>query len=1778
MGLKEPEQTHEPPDPGDAAASGEEQAGASPFPIVGVGASAGGLEAFTQLLAYLPGDTGMAFVLVQHLDPKHESKLGSLLAKVTPMPVTDVTDGLAVEPDCVYVIPQNTTMTIARGVLKLAPRGEARGPHLPVDHFLKSLADDQQSAAVGVILSGTGSDGTLGLAEVKAAGGITFVQDKETAKYDGMPQSAIASGSVDFTLPPIEIARELTRIGRHSYLAPATTEGGLPAGEDEQFRKILGLLRAAFGVDFTQYRDTTIRRRTMRRMALHAKESLADYARQLEADRPELHALYQDVLINVTSFFRDPEMFESLKESVFPEILKTKTPQTPIRIWTAGCSTGQEAYSLAIALSEFLDDKPVRPPIQIFATDLSDTVSLEKARLGLYPENIEAEVSPERLRRFFTKEDGKYRIIKSIRDVCVFAKHNLASDPPFSRVDLVSCRNVLIYLAPPLQKRVIPTFHYALNPTGFLMLGASESVGAFTDLFGVVDKTHKIFSKKATTVRQYPHFNAEAYLQSMPGEVKSVSPSPTPADFQKEADRIILGHYAPAGVLVSESLEILQFRGRTSPYLEPAPGAASFNLLKMAREGLFVELKSALAEAKTEHRTTERRGVRVRDGHEVREVNLKVEPVTIHGMSECCFLILFEEAGPQTEHDARGVHRGARSSGTGSGWFGRLFGSSHAAGKPTTGLDLPDERDRELLQLRRELAAAREQHQHAAEQHDAANEELKSANEEILSSNEELQSTNEELETAKEELQSVNEELTTVNEQLQNRNLELSLSNNDLTNLIGSATIPIVMLGSDLRIRRFTPMAGKVLNLVPSDVGRPIGDFRTTVEVPDLEALLEDVIATVRVIEREVRDREGRWYQLRLHPYRTVDNKIDGAVLVLLDINESKSTQLVLKEAGDYTRAIVETVREPLLILAGDLRVKSANESFYQTFQVTPEKTEGQFIYDLGDKQWDIPQLKTLLEELLPTGIEFDDFSVEADFPAVGHRVMLLNARRLLQEDGETSLILLAFEDITDRRRAEAGVRASELRYRRLFESARDGILMLDPDTRRITDVNPFMTEFLGYSREEFLGKELWEIGLFKDQEASRAAFRELQEQGFLRYEDLPLETKEGVRREVEVVSNLYREDGHAVIQCNIRDVTERKLAEEALRASEDQFRAVFNQTTGGIAQTDLTGRFVLVNDRFCEITGRSREDLLKSRMQDITHPEDLPVSLEKFHTLTTGQSTSFVVEKRYVRSDGSVAWVHNDVSAIHTAEGDVRFVVAAVADITEAKRAETLNRQSEERYRTLVGQVKDYAIFRTDPEGHATTWNEGVKRVLGFDEAEFVGKVIVPLIFTPEDVQDGVPERELEQATATGEASNDRWMRRKDGTRFYAMGTTTALCDETGKLTGFTKVMRDQTDRKRLEDELRQSTAALSEADHRKNEFLAMLAHELRNPLAAISNAVELSNRAEVDADSTAWGKDVIKRQVGNLSHLVNDLMDVSRITQGKVQLRKEPVELGPLIARAVAMVQHHIDHQRHDLSISLPKEPVWLEADPTRLEQVFSNLLGNAAKYTEPGGRIGLQAERQGKEVVIAVRDTGVGISPEMLTQVFDLFTQVERSSDRSQGGLGIGLTVVRSLIEMHGGTISAASTPGEGSVFTVRLPIAQAPPAEQPEPAKNGDVENQTSRRILIIDDNADTAQSMARLLKLSGHRVETANDGPSAIDAARAHRPDVMLLDIGLPGMDGYEVAATIRQDECCKDTVIIGVSGYGQEADRRRSREAGFNHHLVKPVDYDSLIALIEPMH
>jgi two-component system CheB/CheR fusion protein len=1089
-------------EPGDVAISDRGEVISTPardvlFPVVGIGASAGGLEAFRQFLKSLPSDSGMAFVLVQHLNPSHESMLVHLLAPHTSMSVQQAEQWTKVEPDHVYIIPPNTQMAIRQGVLELSPRTEERRPNLPIDHFFSSLALDQRSRSVGVVLSGVASDGTLGLEAIKEAGGVTFAQD-ESARFDGMPRSAISAGAVDFVLSAEDIGSKIVELANHPHFGARQTDGDLAKGPE--LDKVFTFLQSRTGVDFTHYKMPTIRRRLSRRMVLRRTETLKDYLALLEREPSESNALFDDLLITVTEFFRDSETFDALAEKVFPAMLEERSPDEAIRIWVPGCSVGKEVYSVAIALLEYLERVKRSFPIQIFGTDVSER-SIEFARAGKYPDSISATVSPERLKRFFMKVDGSYQVTRTVRDLCIFSRQDLTRDPPLAKMDLISCRNLLIYLGPVLQRRVLSIFSYALMPKGCLLLGSSESIGSLTEYFVPLDPKHKFYCRNLSVAQ--PHFDLPA---QRPGPYSIAASTRTKNDdsFQLDrlTDRMLLDKYAPSGFLIDDDFRVVKFRGDVGPYLSPPPGDPDLEIFQLVREDISHPLQSALQEARNGDREVRRDSIRVHRNDGFRDINLVAWPVT-EPMAERHFLVLLEET-EQAEHRRQIEEHEVDSS------------QGHQ-------------------NLISELASTRAYMQRLVE-------DLRGANEEAQSSNEELQSTNEELQTAKEELQSSNEELITANEEMQGRNSELNQTNNDLVNLLSSMQMPIVMLTSELRIRRYTPAAESVLKLIPTDIGRPISDLKTRIDVPDLEDLLTAVSRSGEPYQRDVRHESGRWFSLRIHPYKTSSEHIDGAVLQLLDIDQLKNAMSEVEDARDYAESIIKAVREPLVVLDEELRVQTANRAFFETFHLSQEQISNRSIYEIDEARWKLPMVSRLLQNLKDDESHLEDVELEREVDGLGTRNFQLNAHHLRRSQ-EQDLILLALQDVTDRKKT------AEAKYRRLFETAQDGIVIVDAETGEITDLNPFVGQMLGMNRGAAIGKPFWTVAPLSQLPNGEDILKRLQRDKVVRLPELSLKRSDDQKEiQAEIIANLYAEGAKDVAQFNIRDITERKQFDQQLQ------------------------------------------------------------------------------------------------------------------------------------------------------------------------------------------------------------------------------------------------------------------------------------------------------------------------------------------------------------------------------------------------------------------------------------------------------------------------------------------------------------------------------------------------------------------------------------------------------------------------------------------------------
>jgi len=884
------------------------------FPIVGIGASAGGLAAFEAFFSGMPpiGDPGMAFVLVQHLAPDHKSILSELIRRYTRMQVFEVEDGMAVRPNCAYIIPPNRDMAFLNGTLQLLEPSAPRGLRLPIDFFFRSLAQDQHERAIGIVLSGTGSDGTLGVRAIKGEGGMVMAQNPASTEYDGMPRSAIATGLVDFELPPAEMPAQLISFATRAFSRTPKAAAPPPMVENS-LKKIFVLLRSQVGHDFSQYKPSTIQRRIERRMAVHQIETLDGYVKFMQATPAETEALFRDMLIGVTSFFRDPEAFKTLEEQVIPRLFADRPAGATIRVWVPGCSSGEEAYSLAILLHERLGELRQRFNFQIFATDI-DSQAVAAARAGLYSPNISADLSAERLARFFVPEPGgtdgippAYRIHKNIRDLLVFSEQDIIKDPPFSKLDLISCRNLLIYLSGELQKKLIPLFHYALNPGGFLFLGTSESVGEHADLFALQDRKAKIYQRKED-FHNRQRAALGGFLPPMTGAMEEAparpaahAAAPGKLPLRELTETALLQETVPAGALVTAQGDILYLHGRTGLYLEPAPGEAGIaNILKMAREGLKHDLATALHKAATTRETVRCPGLRVKTNGDFSKVNLTVRPVAPSlaasaqgkpadatlASATSLFLVILQDA--PMEQDVRGQRPEVGAQG------------GPEANAPAADADV------RITALERELRAKEEYLQAANEELETSNEELKSSNEEMQSVNEELQSTNEEMETSKEELQSVNEELGTVNAELQTKVADLSRANNDMNNLLAGTGIATVFVDHQLRILRFTPAATRIINLILPDVGRPVGHVVSNLRGYDrLAQDVQAVLDTLLPKEAQVQTADGDWYAMRILPYRTIDNVIEGAVITFVDITVMMKTREALQKANELSRLAI---------------------------------------------------------------------------------------------------------------------------------------------------------------------------------------------------------------------------------------------------------------------------------------------------------------------------------------------------------------------------------------------------------------------------------------------------------------------------------------------------------------------------------------------------------------------------------------------------------------------------------------------------------------------------------------------------------------------------------------------------------------------------------------------------------------------------------------------------------------------------------------------------------
>lgn len=1873
--------------------------GSLPFPVVGIGGSAGGLVALQELFKALPESLGMAFVVVQHLDPNHASNLAEILARATKMPVAVVGDEPTVERNHVYVIPPGRDMIMLNGKLHLIPQQRHSGLH-GIDHFFRSLAEDVGHFSVGVVLSGGLSDGTVGLEDIKAAGGLTFAQD-ESAVHESMPKSAVASGCVDYVLSPDGIAAELVRFSAHPYLVeePDETTDQVPG-----HARVTEIVRRATGVDFTHYKSSTLHRRIKRRMMLHRLNALTDYEDHLRRDPAELEELYQDILIGVTSFFRNPEAFEALARDVFPKLIAACPPDEPVRLWVVGCSSGEEAYSLAICFTECAEALGSEARFQLFATDVNQRC-VEKARAGWYPRTLVHDVSPERLQQFFVEEGGGYRVRKPLRERCVFSRHNALADPPFLRMDFLSCRNLLIYLEPFLQQKIIPLFHYSLRPGGWLWLGSSESAGTVHDLFDVTDVRHKIHTRRAggrtPAARVKPPFSSLTLHE--PVHVRQ----PTPAALPRDAERLLLAKYAPPGVVVSPALEIVQFQGDTGPYLAPAAGTASLHLLKMLREGLPTAVRDAVQKVEQSGASLRLEDLRVRCNDGFRRVSVEVIPVKAGSAGKTeggGFIVLFDEKDRQVTMPPPRSWLGR--------WWRKWLGISD--------VDSSGFQSEEIAHLKQELATTRETMQSTLEQHEAAIEELQSANEEAQSANEEMHSIYEELENSKSELEATNKELTALSEELASRNAELNKVNEELRDsdnlyraigesinygvwvcepdgrnvyasesflkLVGmtqeqcsnlgwgdvlhpddseatiAAWLECVRTGQPWdREHRFKGVDGEWHHVLAR--GMPVKDEKgnvvkwaginldvtarkradderarlaAIVEYSDdaiISTNLEGVITswnrgaahlfgytveeivgrTVLTIipedrhsdEREILDhirrgkplkhfetirrrKDGSVFQVSLtaSPIIDADGKIVGASKIARDITARKEVEEALRLRSEENEALLDAM--PAIVwkcldphcdvitgnrAANELTGVTENTNISQT---AAAQGKGVYIKQFKEDGTEYAADELPIQRAMATGQPVRDAQLDFCF-ADGRRVQVMgSAVPLIDAEGKARGAIAAFLDITKLRTAEGALRNNEALFSAIIEQAPGGVYVVD-DQFRVRAVNAISRHIFA-AAEPVLGREFTEVmSIIWGPELGpelAAIFRHTLTTGE-RYIAPPFTAE---RSDISAeqsfeweVHRLTLPSGKHGVVCYFTDVTQQRQSEDALRRSEEFKRSIIESSPDCVKVLDLDGNLLSLEAGHDLLGIEDATPLIGTSWMDFwLNEDDRLTALAAVTQAAVGGEGKFTGFRRTWH--GLDKWWNVVITPILDAKGKPISLLAVCRDVTESRKMENALRASEARKDAILSSALD-AIITMDHMGNLVEFNQAAERIFGHARAEVLGKSLADIII-PERLRER-HQQGLTRFLETGEGpvlnkQVELPALRADRTEFPAEFAIIAIPGTHPPM--FTAFLRDVTDRRRLEDSLVARADQLARADRNKDEFLAMLAHELRNPLAPLRNATELLKAENLSDEERSHAQSIISRQIENMSRMLDDLLDVSRITEGKIEMRKKPVALESIITAALSLVRGTCAAQHQELSVSMPEEPLYLEADATRLEQVFGNLLTNASKYSGEGSHISIRAERvpdaEPPEVTVIVRDDGAGIDPELLPRIFDLFVQASRTLDRSHGGLGIGLTLVQRLVKLHGGSIEAHSQGhGRGAEFIVHLPLLrEAPPSPVPPPATTSD----TSRRILIVDDNSDSARSLAMLQGRRGHHTCTAFTGPDAITAAIAFKPDVVLLDIGLPGMDGFEVARHIRAMQGMEKTLIIAMSGYGSAEDRATASEAGFDDYFVKPIDLAAL--------
>lgn len=1774
-----------------------------PTLVVGVGASAGGLTAFTALLAEVPADAGLAFVLVQHLAPDDASMLPELLDAVTPMPVCEATQDMVVRPNTVIVIAPGYDLAVIDGRVDLRTSERVDGLRLPVDCLFRSLAAAYASRSVGVVLSGAGRDGSDGARHIRDAGGMVLAQSPRSAQQLGMPQSVIDAGIADMVLDIDEMPVALARFAQTSASDPRRPAGArvLDPLDEDDLRRLTARTEELVGFDLGNYKVGTVSRRVHRRMTLSGTTDINEYLEYLQDNDAEPPALVRDMLISVTEFFRDPEAFETLARLVVKQQVESATGT--VRLWVAGCATGEEVYSLGMLYMEARAQLKDPPPLQIFASDI-DIEALATARRGVYSSADLVNVSPERIETFFRPvDDDTYRVRAVLRGLISFAVHDLTKDPPFSRMHLISCRNVLIYLRPPMQAQVLRAFHFGLKGSGCLFLGSSESLSATRDDFNKTSKTWRIFEKRGAS-RPAGLFQTRRGADALMRETRpDANPLPRVVESARAA---LLTALVPPSVIVGGGDRVLYMHGELRPYLKFPSGEPRLDLGNVLCTDLLTRSRAALYKARRD-----RARVSVESSpNSQRPLRTRIVVDPLPALGDDVMLMSF--------HDIPGADLVA------------------------PGVALADTAT--VRALERELAATRGDLQMTAAQLEMTDEALRAVNEESIPMNEglqaELQAANEELEAVSEELRSLNEELTTVNTQLRAKIDQVEQAHDDQTNFFSSTKIATMFLDSQLKVKRLTPAAIEMLRLDASFYGQFVGDINRPAMQHGLTDEARQVLDELQPVHSEITLETGQIFSRRVLPYLTEARRIEGVVVNYTDVTELRQTAVRLSRREQASAVIarlgLRALEEKELLGFLDQVVREARRildvEYCKVLQLHPDGRtlilwagvgwqpglvrfasvdagpESQAGYTLSCRT-------PVLVEDLRTEQRFRGAPLLTDHGVVGGVTCVIGegdepygvlgahckSTRVFSDEDVNFLVAVASIVATAIRRHLTTLRLE-------LESAFDRAVALASDLeevmQRVTD-----TVDLGVAGLT----ELWVRGdatqrLHRQWSAVTGRLNASALEAAISGDADLMVDRVGRRRQAEWFtalqdpSDLSRAtglgslglagglafpvitDGALLGVCVISGANSgfidqallrslesmgrmigsfvsRRASDAAVSRAEARIAATISNASVGIGEASTSGQWVRVNPKLCKILRRPAEQLIGQRFTDFVHPDEVGPGMDVVAELLQGRREPFSTEKRFIRGDDSIVWVHVTVSPVCDAQGEVMYFIDIMEDITERRAAEEARTESEQRLsRVLLDSPVPMLVF--DERGHVSVLSRAWTQTFGhtIDDLPTVEHWI-------EDAFEGDTavrvralfgtSRGAEQVGIEVEGKTRGGERRIMRVRAADLGTGGAVSHVCAVI--------DVTSQSDASD-------VLVAADVQKDQFLAMLGHELRNPLAAIRTAATVLGAIEVDDPMVRRTYEVLDRQTNQMAALLDGLLDVSRIVRGKIGLNRTAVDMGTVLGEVLSTLDGR--RQIAQLTVDSPVSTgeCWVNGDRVRLCQVLDNLVSNAIKYTPPGGRIVCALRCEDAVVEFRVRDTGVGIAPALLPHVFEVFRQADQTLDRAPGGLGLGLALVKSLVELHGGSVQAISAGlGKGAEFVVQLPAsAERPPAvdEQVRAAPAG------VGRILVIEDNADVAQILGRLLAMKGHTVTLAADGAAGLAQLKTGQFDVVLCDIGLPGgMSGYDVAA-VASNMPDPRPMLIALSGYGRPEDKLRSRKAGFDHHLTKPMNFRQLEGLL----